>query len=320
MFSILLRKKVRLAVPFSFLKDGNFTTSIAVCAPKSSRMIVPSTKDMVENNKTMMIDNYFRRIDYHDSRTPSLDTLIGIHRAHTRAIPFENLNPLLGIPVSLNIESIYDKIVGSGRGGYCFEQNLLFNHVITQLGFETTGLAARVMWNVPEGVIPPRGHMLLLVRIKGSAYVADTGFGSLTLPEPLALTMDIAQNTSHEPFRFLRAENEYILQAQVKDEWRSLYRFNLTEQLLPDYEAANYFVSTHPTSYFTQNLAAARIDRGKRFALRNQDFTVHETGGESTTRRIDSVSEIRLTLENVFQISLPQSEKLDEVLLKILSR
>lgn len=267
-----------------------------------------------------IVEGYFKRIGYNGSRALSLETLAGIHRAHTQSIPFENLNPLLGLPVALDIQSIYDKIVVHGRGGYCFEQNTLFNYVITNLGFESMGLAARVMWNVAEGFVPPRGHMLLLLKIKGSPYIADTGFGSLTLPEPLALTTGVAQKTSHETFRILGSGNEYILQAQVKDEWRSLYRFALTEQLAPDYEMANYYISTHPSSYFIQNLAAARVDLGKRFALRNRDFTIHETDGPSSTRQITSVEELKLLLENVFQIRLPRVDQLDDKLGQILSR
>lgn len=270
--------------------------------------------------KTSIVDGYFERIGYDGPRTLSLETLIGIHQAHTRSIPFENLNPLLGLPVTLDINSIYNKIVLQGRGGYCFEQNTLFNYIITSLGFESTGLAARVMWNVAEGVVPPRGHMLLMVKFKGSPYIADTGFGSLTLPWPLALTTGVAQKTSHEAFRFLSAADEYILQAQVKDEWRSLYRFSLTHQLIPDYEVVNYYMATHPSSYFTQNLAAARVDNGKRFALRNRDFTTHETGGPSISRQIETVEELKLLLENVFQIRLPLVDQLDERLEKIVSR
>jgi len=38
--------------------------------------------------------------------------------------------------------------------GYCFEQNLLLSHVLNGLGFKVSGLAARVLWNAPEGASP----------------------------------------------------------------------------------------------------------------------------------------------------------------------
>ena len=52
--------------------------------------------------------------------------LAELHRAHVGAIPFENLDPHRGVPMALDEESLARKMVGGGRGGYCFEQNLLF--------------------------------------------------------------------------------------------------------------------------------------------------------------------------------------------------
>jgi N-hydroxyarylamine O-acetyltransferase len=274
----------------------------------------PENKQITEQ----IVADYFERISYQGSHTPSLQTLIDVHRAHTLAIPFENLNPLLRLPVKLDVSSLKDKIISQGRGGYCFEQNLLFSHVLKLLGFAVKGIAARVMWNVPDGVVPPRGHMLLLIEIDGVSYIADTGFGGLTLPEPIALNPGVSQKTSHESFRIIE-DNEYVLQALVKTEWKSLYRFSLVEQLLPDYEVANYYMSTNMNSYFLHNLAAARMDPNKRFTLRNRDFTIHEQTG-STTRQINSIEEMKLLLENVFLIRLPESGHLDETLHTILTR
>lgn len=95
---------------------------------------------------------------------------------HAEAIPFENLNPLLRWPVRLDAPSLQRKMVRAGRGGYCFEQNLLLSHALTALGFRVTGLAARMLWNVPEGVVTPRGHMLLCVDIDEQPYIVDVGF------------------------------------------------------------------------------------------------------------------------------------------------
>jgi hypothetical protein len=47
---------------------------------------------------------YFARIGYDGPRTPTLETLRAIQLLHPQAIAFENLNPLLAIPVRLDIE------------------------------------------------------------------------------------------------------------------------------------------------------------------------------------------------------------------------
>jgi len=145
------------------------------------------------------LDAYFQRIDYDGERTPTLATLRAIHVRHATMIPFENLTPLLRQPVRLDLASLQDKLIHHGRGGYCFEQNLLLRAVLLALGFQVSGLAARVRWNVPDEVITARGHMLLRVALAGQAYLADVGFGGLTLTAPLALIPDREQPTPLAP-------------------------------------------------------------------------------------------------------------------------
>src|ERR1019366_3083573 len=173
---------------------------------------------------------------------------------HPQAIAFENLDPLLNQPVRLDVAALEDKLVRSGRGGYCYEQNLLFMHVLKALGFDVHGLAARVVRGVPEGVITARAHMLLCVDLEGARYIADVGFGGLTLTAPLGLDSDGAQRTAHEPFRLVRGGDEFVLQAEIGAAWQPIYRFDLQRQFQVDYEIASWYQSTSPHSYFTANL------------------------------------------------------------------
>src|SRR5687768_932799 len=196
------------------------------------------------------LDAYFERIGYDGPRSPDLGTLRAIARAHPLAIPFENLNPLLRRPVALDLVSLQQKLVGEGRGGYCFEHNLLLGTALTALGYDVAGLAARVMWNWPPGVVTPRGHMLLLVNVAGpptgsvdfalgAPHIVDAGFGGLTLTGPIRLEADVEQETPHEPSRLVRLEEGFVMQARVRGEWKPLYRFDLQRQALPDYEITN---------------------------------------------------------------------------------
>ena len=95
------------------------------------------------------LDAYFHRIGYAGERVPSLVTLRTINELHPRAIAFENLDPLMRCPVTLDASSLQRKMVLDGRGGYCYEHNLLFGHVLKSLGFQVRALAGRVVWNLP---------------------------------------------------------------------------------------------------------------------------------------------------------------------------
>lgn len=262
---------------------------------------------------------YFHRIAYTGDPAPALDTLRVLHLRHATAIPFENLDPLLNRPVRLDLLSLERKLVHERRGGYCYEHNLLFRHVLEALGFKVTGLAARVLWNVPEGVVTPRAHMLLRVDLDGEVYLADVGFGGLTQTAPLRLEADVEQATSLEPFRLVRAGDEFVLQALLRGVWKPLYRFGLQEQHLPDYEVANWYVSTHPASLFVNGLMAARPDHDRRYALWNNELSVHHSGGITQRCRLETPGEFRETLERDFGIRLPADPSLDGALSRLIA-
>jgi N-hydroxyarylamine O-acetyltransferase len=266
------------------------------------------------NSSMIDLDAYCQRIGYSGKRTPTRQTLEAIHYRHTQAIAFENLSPLLGHPVLLDLNSLQQKLVASGRGGYCFEQNGLFHAVLTTLGFRVTRLAARVLWNLPEGMINPRTHMVLLVHLEDAPYIADVGFGGLTLTTPIRLTVDSPQATSHEPFQLLHTEDGYIMQAQVAQRWQSLYWFDLQPQHSPDYEVSNWYVSTHPKSLFVNSLMAAKPDVDCRYALRDHRFVIHHRHGKTESHQLTTVSELCAVLTDKFQLTLPDHEDLEPVL------
>lgn len=263
------------------------------------------------------LDTYFQRIGYSGDRSATLKTLQALHRYHAISIAFENLNSFLKQPVLLDLPSLQQKLVYERRGGYCFEQNLLFRAVLVALGFHVTNLAARVLWNLPEGMITPRSHMLLRVDLDGEPYIADVGFGGLTLTTPLSLTPDVQQDTPHEPFRLISNHHTYIMQAFLGREWKPLYRFDLQEQQIPDYEVSNWYVSTHPTSRFVTSLMMARPDSDCRYALLNNQLTTHYLDGRTEKRVLTTVKDFHTTLEDVFHVQIPAIATLDSALQQV---
>jgi N-hydroxyarylamine O-acetyltransferase len=275
---------------------------------------------MTAKTTTFDLDAYLDRIGYAGSRFPTLDTLEEIHLRHAQTIPFENLNPLLRWPVRLDSRSLQQKLVRDGRGGYCFEHNLLLKEALTTLGFDVSGLAARVLWNAPDGAVTPRGHMLLLVDLDDKAYIADVGFGGMTLTSPLRLQPEIAQSTPHEPFRLIARRNDFTLQAGVAGAWKALYRFDLQEQHLVDYEVSNWYLSNHPDSPFVNGLIAARPDADRRSVVRNGELTVHHLHGQSERRRLTNAADLRSALETVFHVRVPDIPELHGALERLVAR
>lgn len=264
------------------------------------------------------LDAYFQRIGYSGERTATLPTLEAIHYCHTQAIAFENLSPLLGQPVPLDLPSLQQKLVDSERGGYCFEQNGLFRSVLTALGFPVTSLAARVLWRSPEAVISPRTHMALLVHVDDAPYIADVGFGGLTLTTPLRLAPGIQQPTSHEPFRLVEVDDTYIMQALLGQAWRPLYQFDLQPQHLPDYEVSNWYVSTYPKSLFVNSLIAAKPDTDCRYALHDNHFAIHHLSGKTERHVLTTVKELCAVLANEFRLTLPDHQDLENTLHRLI--
>lgn len=248
------------------------------------------------------LDMYYARIGFHAEPRADVASLQQLHALHPLAIPFENLDSWLGLPVPLDPALVFDKLVVQKRGGYCFEHNQLFMQVLQAIGFEVRGLAARVLWNLPPEVVLPRTHMTLRVEADNASWLADVGFGGLTMTGALRLDADAEQATPHELYR-LRQDGQYTtVEAQVAGSWQALYRFSLEVQTPGDYEMANWYISTHPQSRFRSQLIASRADSNGRHALLDTRYNRHCLDRPSEQRIIESPDALRTLLAEVFLI------------------
>ncbi len=243
---------------------------------------------------TLDLSAYFDRIDYRGSAEPTLDVLQDLVTAHTRTIPFENLDPLLGVPIDdLSPEALTDKLVHRRRGGYCYEQNGLMGYVLAELGFQVRRFAARVMWMLPPDAPPtPQTHTLLAVGFPGSqgAYLVDVGFGGQTPTSPLRFGLGGSQQTTHEPYRLEDRGDGFVLQTQVRDNWRALYEFAPQTRPQIDLKLGSWYVSTHPTSHFVTGLMAVRVTDDARWNLTGRTLTIHRADGSEKIRLDDAAA------------------------------
>lgn len=263
------------------------------------------------------LDAYLRRIGHRGPVAADLPTLRALAVAHAAAIPFENLDPLRGVPVRLEPDALERKLVHERRGGYCFEQNLLFAEALRAVGFGVEGLIARVLWNQPEDAVTAQSHMLLKVAVADECWLADVGFGSMTLAGALRLQPDIVQPTALEPFRLLAHDGEWRMQACVRGVWFTVYRFDLQPRAMIDYVVANHYVSTHPQSHFIDHLSVARTLPDRRLSLRDREFTVRRVDAEPVRRSLRDVAEIHRVLQEEFELYVPDDAVLERKLVAL---
>jgi N-hydroxyarylamine O-acetyltransferase len=264
---------------------------------------------MTDNMPTLDLDAYLNRIGYAGARQPTIDVLNALHLAHATHIPFENLDILLGRPIRLDLASLQAKMVTNRRGGYCFEHNLLFQAVLASLGYAVKPLAARVRLGDPR--VRARTHMLLLVTVDDQPMVTDVGFGGGGLLHPMPLVE--AQPLRHYAwdFRFVREGSGWVLQSQSNGHWKDLYTFTLDRQYRIDYEVANYYVSTHPASQFTQGLFVQQATPERRYFLHADTLTIDRGPGQETIQALAD-NEARLAvLADTFGLHFPPGTTFD---------
>ncbi len=260
--------------------------------------------------KKAFLKEYFQRIKLPIQSEPTLETLSKIQTHHTQTIPFEGLSPLLGIPVKLDLDSLLQKLVRDNRGGYCFEQNILLENVLTTLGFNVRGLMGRV--STPNNTQLGRTHMLLLIHIDGQPYIVDVGFGGLVPNEPLRLETDVIQETSLGSYRIIQKSTAFLLQVKIKSRWFSLYSFDLEEYIHADYEVGNWYTSTHPHSNFVNNLMVSLNADNSRYTLNNGKLSIYHLHHPIEKRQLKTTEEVITVLTTVFQLNLSDLENIEK--------
>ena len=200
-------------------------------------------------------------------------------------------------------------MIEGGRGGYCFEQNMLLRAGLRSLGFAVTGLQARVVRNLAIDAERPAFHMVLRVDLPEGPFLADVGFGNLAPTAPLALHPLLEQDTPHEVMRFVPLGEELVLQARLGDAWEHIYRVVPLPRVDAEYEIANWFAATHPGSAFANNLIAARPGADRtRPTLFNDRLVTRRVTGEADRRLLRSADELGTALNRLFGLAISDSE------------
>jgi len=200
-------------------------------------------------------------------------------------------------------------MISGGRGGYCFEQNMLFRGGLRSLGYKLTSLQARVVRGLAIDAPRPMLHMVLQVDLPEGPYLADVGFGNLAPTAALKLAPLIEQDTPHEVMRFIAIGDELTLQSKLGDRWEHIYRVVALPRVDAEYEIANWFTGTHPESPYRNNMIAARPGPNRtRLTLFNARFNVRHASGQVERRTLAGEDEFRSVLTDQFGLRLSDAD------------
>jgi len=263
------------------------------------------------------IDAWFERIGFAGSIAPSLETLNQLVQLHVGAIPFENLDPLRGAPVRLELANLQQKLLFDQRGGYCLEHNLLVKAMLEELDYEVKLHPALVLWARDEPVEDEELHVVLTVEVAGTRYLVDTGFGRQSPSAPLRLRSDVEQATPHEPYRLIERDGTWRVEVKIGEDWRACFSTRLGDIDADGLTRMNETVSSSPQ--FRDRLVAARAEKGRRIALLNNRLTIRPLEGEPEVRELATTAELREVLTTTFGIQLPNDERLEAALAKALA-
>ena len=249
---------------------------------------------------TFDVANYLRRISYEGSIEPNAETLRKLHLAHMKSVPFENLDVYLKRPIVLNVDSLYEKIVTRNRGGFCYELNGLFAHLLRSLGFSVMLLSARVARK--DGSFGPEfDHMTLLVELE-RRWIADVGFGE-SFVEPILLDSTAEQTQYGKRYRVIPSDDGLIYQAFESNDWSNQYRFEVVPRKFQEYGQMCIYHQTSPDSTFTQKVVCSRATKQGRITLTDKKFIV-SSGSERTESIISGEQEFYSLLLEHFGIIL----------------
>ncbi len=236
----------------------------------------------------MNLDAYLSRINFLENPTVDRETLFALHRQHVLSIPFEDLDIHWNIPLNIDRDALMDKVIERKRGGFCYELNTSFYHLLTALGFPAQLVSCQIsQGNGQFG--PPFDHMAILVELE-ETWLLDVGYGNLFI-EPIKLYDEGIQKDWFKFFQVQSVGDQLLL-----SESRDGQRFSPRYKIRPVPESIAAFIpqlrwkESHPDSYFVQNLICTLPSRNGRVTLYNDFLIITKNGKRSKKKVLDNVA------------------------------
>ncbi|HTV71819.1 MAG TPA: arylamine N-acetyltransferase [Rhizobiaceae bacterium] len=245
----------------------------------------------------MQLQSYLDRIGYSGPIEPTLDCLRAVHRQQAMAVPYEDIDVQLGVPLTIDIDAIFDKIVTRRRGGWCYELNGILGWALAEIGFDVTRVAGGVLREM-FGDWAITNHLVLLVKLDRT-YLADLGLGD-GIREPIPL----------EAGAYRQGALTFALEQVPDGYWRFRnhgfgFPPSFDFRAEPADEAALAarcaWLQTAAESRFVQNLIVQRMEPDAVLALTGRVLR-RKTADRQDKTLLNSPAELAETLEREFAI------------------
>ena len=232
----------------------------------------------------------------------TFETLASVQRAFQYTVPYENLDIIRRVPLSLDYSDLFEKIVTNHRGGYCFEINGFLGEVYRSLGYSVVEYMARYLRGETE--IPMRRHRVLgVTSVDGSTYICDAGIGQSAFRYPLPFIEGMEDAQCGEIYRLDRDDfYGWVISDWHRGAWRRFYGFTEEPQLNIDYVMPSFWCERHPDSPFTSAYMLSIKTPDGRKTLDGNIFRVF--AGEDVTETTLTDEEIPGVLDSVFGIRI----------------
>lgn len=245
---------------------------------------------MKTNINKVQLDNYLKRINFKNKLYRNLDTLSALQKFHLLNIPFENLDIHHKIPISINLEYFYNKIVDNKRGGFCYELNGLFNELLKSLGYITYLVSARV-FDTQDKFGDEFDHLAIIVKMDNEDWLVDVGFGEFAF-SPLKIITGIEQKDERGVFRISSFNKDYLVVQKLSSEtWKNEYLFSMRQRNISEFSDKCNYHQTSPDSTFTQKKLCSIATLNGRITLTDKSLKI---------TKYDKVQEIEIKNEKRF--------------------
>jgi N-hydroxyarylamine O-acetyltransferase len=249
----------------------------------------------------MDVARYLERIGFGGAVRRDENTLHALMQAHLYTVPFENLDIHLGVPIVLDEDRIYEKVVERRRGGFCYEVNGLFGALLRRLGFHVTYLGAQATRR--DELYPPLSHLALRVLVADRPYLVDVGYGEC-IRVPMPMMAGATQQAAGSTFA-LREEGEH-LRLVTRDEQGDErgYVIDPRPRRLQEFAAMCEFHQTSLESMFPRKRLCTLPTPAGRITLVEMHL-IRSADGVRSERELAEEAEYLATLRTEFGIELP---------------